>query len=147
MPFGCFFVYFSCQMYARFYVKAPLIVWRRYDDNCKTTTIRLLWALNITIYNNVNILPIPSATPSSREFGRNVSCYVLYIHVPVICTRITCPEGVITNMVHLKLFKTCTVCIHWLHGNSLMMGYACICVCTCTSAYVNAHRRASREVS
>jgi len=35
-------------MHAWFDVKAPLIVWRRYDDNCKTTMIHLSWALNIT---------------------------------------------------------------------------------------------------
>ena len=35
-------------------------MWRRCDDNCKTTTIRLSWALNITIYDNIDILPIPS---------------------------------------------------------------------------------------
>jgi len=27
----------------------------------KTTTIRLPWALNITIYDNIDILPIPTA--------------------------------------------------------------------------------------
>ena len=35
-------------------------MWRRYDDNCKTTTIQLSWALNILIYDNIDILPIPT---------------------------------------------------------------------------------------
>jgi len=35
-------------------------MWRWYDDIRKTTTIRLSWAFNITIYYNINILPIPS---------------------------------------------------------------------------------------
>jgi len=46
-------------MYAKFYLKAPLIMWRRYGNNCKSTMIQLSWALNITIYDNIDILPIP----------------------------------------------------------------------------------------
>ena len=33
---------------------------KRYDNNCKTTTIWLLWAVNITILCNIDILPIPT---------------------------------------------------------------------------------------
>ena len=39
-------------------------MWRRYDDNCKNTTIRLSSDLNITIYDNIDILPVPSQDPS-----------------------------------------------------------------------------------
>ena len=28
--------------------------------NCKTTTIQLSWTLNITIYDNIDLLPIPT---------------------------------------------------------------------------------------
>ena len=45
-------------------------MWGRYDDNCKTTTIRLSWALNITIYNNINILPIPTAQGEPADEAR-----------------------------------------------------------------------------
>jgi len=37
-----------------------IIKWR-YADNCKTATIRLSWALNITLYDNIDTLPIPTA--------------------------------------------------------------------------------------
>ena len=40
-------------------------MWRRCGDNCKTTTIWLSWALNITIYDNIDILPIPILVPPS----------------------------------------------------------------------------------
>jgi len=33
---------------------------RQYDNNCKTTTIQLSWALTITTYDNIDILPIPN---------------------------------------------------------------------------------------
>jgi len=35
-------------------------MWRQYDDNCKTTTIQLSWDLNVTMYDNIDILPIPT---------------------------------------------------------------------------------------
>ena len=78
MPFGCFFsilfvpnqshsyegkhlnelrAYLSIKfqvMYDKFYAKAPLMMWRRYDDNCKTTTIRLSW-LSISRYTIISI--------------------------------------------------------------------------------------------
>ena len=38
---------------------------KQYEGNCKTAMIRLGWALNITIYDNIDISPIPTDEPCS----------------------------------------------------------------------------------
>ena len=43
-------------------------MWRQCDNNCKTTMIWLSWALNITIYDNIDILPIPIPQACSRAW-------------------------------------------------------------------------------
>jgi len=78
-------------MYAWFYAKAPLIMWRWYDDICKTTTIQLLWALNITIYTAKTV--VWTSYQSSMIF-------ILKIFIPTVWIYRVCISYLAQYIVH-----------------------------------------------
>ena len=76
-------------------------MWRRYDDNGKTTTIQLSWALNMTIYNSH--CPSLSACTSLKHTPQWLS----RVHDDIVVILLRCNDD---DVIMCTYDHECTLC-------------------------------------